>query len=635
MIRRLTLAVVVLLAARAALAAGAQPDQQELKRLSLEELMAVDVTLTSRAPEPVGMTAAAVSVVSREDIRRSGVTTIPDAVALAAGVHVARFNNGSWSITTRGFNTTTANKLLVMVDGRTVYSPLFSGAFWNTIDYTLEDIERIEVVRGPGATLWGANAVNGVINIVTRHTADTQGTFAQIGGGPEDPLLADVRYGGRRGDTSYRLYGKFASRASQVFTDGSSAGDRRDRGQVGFRLDRDAGAAAILLKGDLFYSTNDFPDRPDGRFLFANVQGRWTRRLSARADVQVQAYVNHEDRVVPRQLGHRLTSVDVEAQHVYSAPRHQLVWGGGARVNRDATESSAVLSFDPPSRTYSLVNGFVQDQVAVVEDAVFLTGGIKIERNAFSGVDVQPGLRARWLLPAGQTVWGSVARAIRRPTRFETDIRVTAPNGLTIVRGNPAFAPERLIATEAGYRVAATPMLAVDVVVFHHAIDRLRSQEVPDGFPPFPVVVGNSLNGTATGIETSITVQPRDWWHADFSYTGQDVRISRDADSRDVGRGASESNDPAHQFAFRNSLDLPGDVEVDLRLRRVSALPRPFVPAYAELGLRVGWQATPRVSLALVGEDLLHDHHAEFNPVPRGYEEFQRSIRALLTVRSR
>jgi iron complex outermembrane receptor protein len=635
MIGRLVLAMLLALAARPAGAAGAQPDQQDLKRLSLEELMAVDVTLTSRAPEPAGMTAAAVSIVTGEDIRRSGVTTIPDALALATGVHVARFNNGSWSISSRGFNSTTANKLLVMVDGRTVYSPLFSGVFWNTVDYTLEDIERIEVVRGPGATLWGANAVNGVVNIVTRHTADTQGLFAQVGGGSEDPLGADVRYGGRRGDASYRLYGRFASRASQVFTDGSSAGDRRDRGQVGFRLDRGADGAALLLKGDLFYSTNDFPDRPDGSFLLASVQGRWTRRLSDRSDVQVQTYLNHEERVVPRQLTHRLTMFDVDAQQTYATPRHGLVWGGGVRLNGDTTEGSAVLSFDPPSRQYPVLNAFLQDQVTLVPDTVSVTVGVKVERNTFNGADVQPGLRARWLLPAGQTLWGSVARAVRRPTRFETDIRVTAPNGLVVARGNPAFESERLIASEIGYRMAATPMVAVDIVGFHHALDRLRSQEAPAGFPPFPVVVGNTLNGTATGIEASITVQPRDWWRADLSYTGQDVRLTRDAGSRDVGQGATEANDPAHQVAFRNSLDLPGDVEVDVRVRRVSTLPSPVVPAYAELAFRVGWQATPRVTLALVGEDVLHDHHAEFNPVPRGYEEFQRSIRAVLTVRSR
>ncbi|MGE3402454.1 MAG: TonB-dependent receptor plug domain-containing protein [Vicinamibacterales bacterium] len=633
MIRPATLAL--LLAVPVAAAAGAQPGQAELKRLSLEELMAVDVTLTSRQPEPVGMTAAAVSIVSAEDIRRSGVTTIPDALALATGVHVSRFNNGSWSISTRGFNATTANKLLVMIDGRTVYSPLFSGVFWNTIDYTLEDIERIEVVRGPGATLWGANAFNGVVNIVTRHSADTQGTFAQIGGGNEDPLLAEARYGGTRGATTYRVYGKFAVRASQVFTDGSSTGDRRQRGQVGFRLDRGGDGGSLLLKGDLFYSTNDFPDRPDGSFLFGNVQGRWTRRLSDRADVQVQTYLNHEHRVVPEQLSHRLTTFDVDTQQTYTTPRHALVWGGGLRINHDTTEGSRVLAFAPAARTYPVVNGFIQDQVAVVPDALFVTGGVKVEHNTFSGGEVQPGVRVRWLLPRGQTLWGSLARAVRRPTRFESDVRASAPNGLLLARGNPEFQAERLIATEAGYRVRPTPMVALDIVAFHHAIDRLRSQDAPPGVPPFPVVVGNTLNGQASGVEVSVTLQPRDWWRADLSYTGQDVTITRDAGSRDVGRGVSEANDPAHQVAFRNSLDLPGGVEFDVRWRRVAALPAPIVPAYAELGLRLGWQAAPRVSLALVGEDLLHDHHAEFNPTVRGYEEFERSVRAVVTVRSR
>jgi iron complex outermembrane receptor protein len=389
-----------------------------------------------------------------------------------------------------------------------------------------------------------------------------------------------------------------------------------------------------MMKGDLFYGTSAFPDRADGEFLFGNVQARWGRPLSPRSDVQVQGYVNHEHREVPLQLTHSLTTLDVDAQQTLTLTRHAWIWGGGVRMNHDSTDGTAVLAFEPADRTYPVVNGFVQDEVAVVPGRAFVIGGIKVEHNAFSGVEVQPGVRGRLLFSRGQTLWGSLARALRRPTRFESDIRVTTPTGLVLARGNPEFEPERLIAGEVGYRAAPSRAVVVDVTVFRHAFDRLRSQELPAALPPLPVVVGNTLNGTSTGIEASVTVQPRDWWRADLSYTGQDVSIARDPDSRDLTAGDTEANDPAHQVAFRNSLDLPGDVEFDLRLRRVSALPHPRVPAYAELGLRLAWAATPRVSVALVGEDLLHDHHPEFNATARGYEEFQRSVRAVLTLRS-
>jgi iron complex outermembrane recepter protein len=623
---------VVATAATAAPSGAAQPGLQDLKQLSIEQLMNVDVTLTARQAEPLARTPAAVSVVTAEDIRRSGVTSIPDAVALADGVQSARFNNGTWSITARGFNAVTANKMLVMIDGRTVYSPLFSGVFWNAVDYTLEDIERIEVVRGPGATLWGANAVNGVINILTRHARDSRGAYVQVGGGNEDPGLVDARYGGGGGALDYRLYAKFAVRGSQKFTDGSSAGDRRQRGQVGFRVDRGRDGESLMVKGDTFFSSNDFPDRADGTFAITDVQARWQRRLSGGSDLQLQSYLNHERREIPQQLTHHLTTFDVDAQHVIRRGRHDVVWGGGVRVNHDSTEGTPVLSFSPAARTYSVVNGFVQDEVALVPGRAYVTGGIKVERNAFTGVEVQPGVRARVMPTPQQMIWGSIARANRRPTRFDHDIRVSTVTGLLVARGNPAFEPERLLAAEAGYRVQPSANVSVDITLFTQRLNGLRSQEAPASAPPIPIVVGNTLNGRATGIELALTVQPMDWWRAHLAYTGQSVSITRDADSRDVGRGTSEANDPPHQFALRNSFDLPRRFQLDARLRSVAALPNPVVPRYTEVSARLAWRSASRVELALTGEDLLHSRHAEFNPTARGYEEFERSVRGTVTL---
>lgn len=612
----------------------AQPGQAELKRLSIEELMNLDVTLAARRPEPVAATPAAISVVTGEDIRRSGVTTIADAIALADSVHVARFNSGTWSIAARGFNAVTANKMLVMIDGRTVYSPLFTGVFWNAIDYLLEDIDRIEVIRGPGATLWGANAVNGVINIVTRHTRDTQGTFVQLGTGNEDPAIAEIRYGGTAGAATFRAFAKHVSRASQKFTDGSSAGDRRLRSQAGFRVDTGTpDTGNWMVKADVLATSNDFPDRDDAEFTVADVQARWVRALSPRSQLQVQTYLNHEDRSIPGQLAHRLTTVDLDLQQAFTAARHGVVWGGGVRRNSDTTDGTAVLSFDPASRVYPVWNLFVQDDIAVKPDRLYLTAGMKVEHNAFSGAEWQPSVRTRALLPRSQLLWAGVARAVRRPTRFEHDIIAATPTGIVVARGSDAVVAETLVATEVGYRLQPSPLFSADATVYFHSYDRLRSQEAPLGALPFPVVVGNTLNGSSKGIELGFNVQPADWWRIHATYTNLRVELSRDADSRDVGRGTSEANDPDELFGLRTSIDLPRNVEVDWRLRSVGALSNPVVPAFTELGFRIGWRPVQRLELSITGDDLLHDRHPEFNPTAQGYEEFERSVRGMVTVR--
>jgi iron complex outermembrane recepter protein len=332
---------------------------QNLKALSIEELMTIDVTTANRREVPVDDTAAAVSVITRDDIRRSGATTIADALWLADGVNVSRFNNGTWAITTRGFNQNAANKLLVMVDGRTEYSPLFTGVFWNTLDYVLDDIERIEVIRGPGAVLWGANAVNGVVNIITRSARDTTGGYASLTAGNETNGIAEFRYGATLpGGPAWRVYGKFADRDAQAFSSGASSGDAIRRGQSGFRLD--GGSATSdnwLIKGDLFHSADDLPDRASAEFTNGALQGRWSRALSVASRFTMQAYFRREYRRVPLQLTHHINTVDVDAQHLWTPPGHEFVWGAGFRVNADGT-TPGTFRFDPVERTYRVGNVF-------------------------------------------------------------------------------------------------------------------------------------------------------------------------------------------------------------------------------------------------------------------------------------
>ena len=606
---------------------------QDLKRLSIEELMQIDVTTTSRHLEPVGSAAAAISVITGDDIRRAGVTTIADALLLADGVHVARFNNGTWAVSPRGFNANTANKLLVMIDGRTVYSPLFAGVFWNMEDYVLGDIDRIEVIRGPGAVLWGANAVNGVVNIITRHARDTQGALVSVSSGPEDPLIAEARYGGATPTVAWRAYAKVAARDDQRFATGASAGDQRRRGQIGFRLDGgEASGTTWLLKGDAFHSRDHLADRAAGEFTELDLQARWSLPVG-RSRVEVQSYYRREYRRVPQQLTHHIDIFDIDAQqHINLARRHDVVWGAGARVNRDGTDGSATLSFDPVDRVYPVSSVFAQDDIAILPGRVYVTVGAKYEHNVFGGGELQPNVRARYLMPRRQIIWGSVSRAVRRPTRFDDDIVATGPGGLVLARGSDDFEPESLVAGEIGYRVQPAGFFSFDATVFRHRITDLRSQDLPPA--GLPVVVGNTLEGRVRGAEIGVNVQPLDWWRLHVGYTRLATDIRRAEGSRDVGGGVTEANDPDHFFSLRTSVDLPRAIEVDAMLRAVASLPNPAVPAYGELNLRAGWWMTPHTEIWVAGQDLLHDRHPEFGADLPTRTEFERSVRVGLTFRT-
>ena len=596
--------------------------------MSIEQLMEVDVTLGTREPEPVGRTAAAITVVTNDDIRRSGVTTIADALALADGVEVARFNNGTWAVSARGFNATSANKLLVMIDGRIEYSPLFSGVFWNMLDYTLEDIERIEVIRGPGATLWGANAVNGVINIITRHSRDTRGTLLSFGTGNEDPALADFRYGGEAAGATYRVYGKFARRSPQVFDNEDSSADGRRRGQVGFRFDRPGGGGEWMVKGDVFRSEDDLPDRDAGTFGEVALQGGWARTFAPGSDLTFRTYYRREFRDVPLQLTHAINTVDFDFQHGFPwRERHRVVWGTGYRRNSDETDGGTIL-FEPADRSYSVFSLFAQDEIVITPDRLDVTVGGKLERNAFSGVEWQPTIRARYDVAPRQLIWGAVSRAVRRPTRLDVDIRALAPNGaLVAIGGGDSYRGESMVAAEIGYRAQPLAIASVDATLFSHSYDDLRSQELLSTGPP--IVVGNTLNGRAQGVELSTTVQPVPVLRLRASYSFLDLSITKDLDSRDVGGGTTEANDPTHRFGLRTDVDLPRNVEVSLFLRSIGALPNPSVPAYTELNGRVGWRATPHFELSFAAQDLLHDHHPEFGALAPRRVEFERSVRVL------
>jgi iron complex outermembrane recepter protein len=612
----------------------ALPAAAQDKGLTPEELSRINVTTVGRRAEPLATTAAAVSVITSRDIRRAGITTLAEALRLVDGVHVARSSNAAWSITARGFNQSTANKLLVMVDGRTVYSPVLTGVFWNVIDYVLDDVDRIEVIRGPGAALWGANAVNGVINIITKHSEDTQGALVSISGGNEDRAIIEARYGGGFAAGTWRLYGKFADTDAQLFANGLPAGDDRRRGQAGFRVDGgDRGVTSWTVKGDAFHSRDGFTAGIRGEFTELDLQTTWRRALAGSSRLDLQSYYRREFRRRDGQLTHHVDIVDVDVQHSRRlARRHDVVWGGGFRVNWDTTHGSATLRFDPASRRHGLASLFVQDEIALLRDRWYTTTGVKWEHNSFSGGAIQPSVRTRILLPRGHLVWGAVSRAVRRPSRFEDDSVVPGPDGVPSQIGSDDFKSEILLSSEAGYRIRPTSVVSFDATIFRHNFTDLRSLDLPP-VGTTPLVLGNSFEGHSQGVEVSANLQPVAGWRTHVGYTWLDTEVSARPGSRVVSAGASEANDPHNVFKIRTSIDLPRSFELDGSLRSVGELQTRTVPSVTALSVRLGWRATDTVELYISGQDITDGSHPEFGVDGPTRVEIQRSVRAGFTVR--
>ncbi len=424
---------------------------QDLKRLSIEELSQLDITSVSRRPQKVSETAAAVSVIRADDLRRSGVANLAEAMRLAEGVDVARVNPNTWAITSRGFQISTANKLLVLVDGRSVYSPLFAGTFWEVQELVFDDVDRIEVVRGPGGATWGANAMNGVVNIITRPAEQTRGNVAMVTTGTDEHAIVSGRHGARMGGFGdYRVYGKFRQRNSGV-----NAGTRSDEGSgllmghAGFRFDSDEDRALRWsLQGELYRGALGLVGRPDGDLAGGNVVGRVGRRFSAGSEFSAQLYYDRTSRRIPLQFEETRDTFDLRGQQrVLVGGRHDVVFGADARVSHGNDRGTAGFFFDPEKRTNALFSVFAQDEFALGPRGLFLILGSKIERNDFTGFEVQPTVRVRWTRTDLQTVWGAVSRAVRLPTRFDTDLRIVNPaTGRVLISGSESFDAESDVA---------------------------------------------------------------------------------------------------------------------------------------------------------------------------------------------
>jgi iron complex outermembrane recepter protein len=599
----------------------------ELKQLSIEQLMEIDVTSVSRRSEQLSKAAAAITVITGEDIRRSGVSNLPDALRLSVSMHVAQSNGNTWGITSRGFNSSfaTADKMLVLIDGRSVYTPLFSGVFWDVQDVPLEDVDRIEVIRGPGATLWGANAVNGVINIITKSAKATQGGLVTAAAGNATDL-GSARWGGRLGaGTYYRAYGKYYHHDALELEQGGSAHDPLRRTQGGFRVDRDdAGAGAFTLQGDVYQGGYSELIRPDDTNLDGgDLLGRWKRQLSPGSSMDLQVYYDRSHRRTLNYFEERRDTVDVDFQHHFPVGRRQdVVWGLGSRVTRDEVTNSQAVEFLPDHRTLNLFSAFVQDEIALVPDRLRLTVGTKLEQNSYTGLEVQPSVRAAWTPDERHTVWAAISRAVRTPTRLDEDAIFLAPNGQPVLSGSSDVVAEELLAYELGYRMQPTPDLLLDAAAFYDLYDHLRTFEpvAGGGF-----VFANKLGADAWGVELRSSWQPAPWWrlHAGYAWFGKHLRLA--ADSNDPTGGRLVGDDPRNRYSLRSVMDLPGGFELDGWLRHVDELASPEVKAYTEMDVHLGWRWSERLELALVGQNLLHARHVEFAPNPF-VEAVQRSV---------
>ena len=596
-----SLAVIGLLACGCAHGASPFQTAANLLDLSLEQLSNIVVSTVSGRPEPLAHAPASIYVISAEDIRRSGALSLPEALRLAPNLHVARPDANQYAISARGFNSVLANKLLVLIDGRTVYSPLFSGTFWEAQDLLLEDIERIEVISGPGATLWGANAVNGVINVITRSAADTQGVLATAGAGHLQREAA-VRYGGGAVGGHYRAYAKAVRRDTTTLPGGTPIRDYADHAQVGFRADWGRPAEGFTLQGDA-YGGQLGPIERD--IAGVNLLGRWTRDLGQGAGLRVQAYYDATSRHHTAIFKEHLDTYDLELQHgLAPLGRHRLLWGFGLRHYRDKVQNypASGIAFIPPDRNLDRNHVFVQDEIALSE-SLDLTLGAKAESNTYSGTEFLPSARLGWRLSPQHLVWTALSRAVRAPSRIDREFF----QGPLI--GGPDFESEVSDVFELGYRGQPSARVSLSVTGFYHDHDGLRSVALaPGGF-----VVANDREGRTSGVEAWGSWRPVDWarFSAGFVRLHQALRVVPGA----VDFAPSEAaRDPEGWWKLRAAFDLGRTGELDFMLRHVGDLPDGSVRDYTAMDVRLAWRAARGVELSLLVQNLLDRRHVEWAP---------------------
>ena len=587
---------------------------QDLSSLSLEELAQIEVTTVSKRAEPLSQAPAAVFVITSDDIRRSGAATLAEALRLAPNLEVARVNSQTYNISSRGLNSVNAsNKLLALIDGRSIYTPFFSAVSWDQQDVMLADIDRIEVISGPGGTLWGANAMNGVINVITRSSAETQGALVDSSVGDYVQRGA-ARWGGRLGDSGhYRGYVLGGDTGSTSLPNGNSTQDSWRQRQAGFRSDFSHDKAMVTVQGDMY---ENIVDSPSGRRNGGNLVGRWSRQFADGSSLQVQGYYDLQRRTDTAAAGggssNEVQTLDVQVEHSFTAARvHQIVWGVGQRTWRDRfTNTANPFILAPESETLNLTNIFAEDTVAL-SPSVKLTAGVKFEYSTFSGWEAMPSARIGWQVSPSHFLWSSVSRAVRTPSRLERDL--TAPG---IVNTSPDFQSEKLIAYEAGWRTQMGPQMSLSASLFVNEYSDLRTTS-PRPVTVLPVTFGNGLEGRTWGADVWASYSPLRSWRltAGGEILRKDFHL-KPGESDIAGIQTVLGHDPGHQVFVRSYMDLPGNTELYVGLRQIGSLDDVGVPSYFEADVRLSWHATQKLELALGGMNLVHARHAEATQPP-------------------
>ena len=637
------------------LAGTARPEEtpngsvSDLAKMSLEDLSNIRVSSVSKHNERMAEAPAAIFVITGDDIRRSGMTTIPEALRLAPGVDVARLDSHNWAISARGFNNLYANKLLVVMDGRSVYTPLFSGVYWDMQDTLMEDIDRIEVIRGPGATMWGANAVDGVINIITKSAKETQGGLITAGYGTEEQGFGAVRYGGKLSDEAFfRVYAKYFNRDESALATGEKNNDAWQNWRGGFRVDWEPSIENLFtLQGDLFYGEEKqtyflFTPAPGVEALASkiylhggNALGRWTHSFSAESELKLQAYYDHTTRGVGW-FNEDRDSGDVELQYrVPLGERQNIEVGAGYRYSYSYNlRSNFTLSFFPLDRQTHIFNTFIQDEITLVRDRLRLTLGSKFEHNDYSGWELQPSGRLLWTPHDKHSIWASVSRAVRTPSRVDVDSRIVTgifaagapPFGaplpaVTTIDGTAAFESEVLIAYELGYRVQAARTLSLDLALFYNDYRHLRTFELgatdasaAPAYLRFPFYFGNGLSGQTYGGELAANLDVAEWWHWRAAYSYLQMQLHKNPGSTDTTQAAEDGLSPHHQISFRSLMDLPWKLQLDTTVRYVDSLPTANIRSYVGLDMRLGWRPRQNLEFSIVGQNILDNQHREFSP---------------------
>ncbi|MBN1912344.1 MAG: TonB-dependent receptor [Pirellulales bacterium] len=650
-------------------------EKTDILEMDVEQLLHVDVkvpsmdievTSVSKQESTVGRSAAAVFVITNEMIRHSGATCVPEALRLAPGVNVARINSSVWAISIRGNQGRFANKLLVLVDGRSVYNRFDSGVYWDSQDLMLEDIDRIEVIRGPGGTLWGANAVNGVINIITKKAQDTQGVIVSSGGGNLDRAVNNVRVGGNNGKGLYwRVYGRHAERGKEVDPVRSYDDWRMARGgfRVDWELDRHATDTLTVLGdyysgdvGDLW--ANLFPAPPyytehygDTGVTGANVLIRCQHRFSDDSDLSFQVYYDRTFRDSLSSFKQENTTLDVDLQHRFPlGHRQNIIWGLQTRQDRNRMPNPTFqLTIVPEAQTFQCFSGFIQDEITLREDELFLTIGTKLEDNNYTRFEAQPSVRLLWSIDPRHVVWGAVSRAVRLPARAERDAILhigpvpywVAPNiGFTEYTPNPGLRAERLLAYELGYRAQTTERFAWDVALFYNVYEGLITTQysAPENrgtYWAFPAILDNKGRGHSYGFECTAQWAVSDTWRMDASYS---FLRSWNAWALDGYPDFDQypqyyEGFPRNQARLHSQWDLSDAIAFDMAIRYVDNVVGQSVPSYTTMDLRLGWHPRKDLEIALVGTNLLDAFHTEFpvyNPAT-GAAQIRRTVFAQMT----